>query len=101
VLDRVREQPGGCPDDARDIARGVDGRVPASASQPIEAAVAVAADLLELREEAGVPLAAVEERELVAAGGGALDEVAAEEGRAAEDQELHSPQAYVPRAPRS
>jgi hypothetical protein len=49
---------------------------------------AVAAQLLDLREEIRVRLAAVEERDLVVSG--RLDDRAADEERPAEDEELQS-----------
>ena len=49
-------------------------------------ALAIAAQLLDLREEPGVRLAAVEERDLV----GRLDEGAADEERSAEDEKSQS-----------
>ena len=51
-------------------------------------ALAIAAQLLDLREEPGVRLAAVEERDLV--GGRRLDEGAADEERSAEDEKSQS-----------
>jgi hypothetical protein len=51
-------------------------------------ALAVAAQLLDLREEPGVGLAAVEERDLVA--GRRLDERAADEERSAENEKSQS-----------
>jgi hypothetical protein len=45
--------------------------------------------LLELRKELGTRLAAVEERDIVAARERRFDDVAAEEDRATEDQDVH------------
>ena len=55
-----------------------------------EVAVAVAAQLLGLREEPGVRLPAGEDRDLVPARERRLDDRAAEEHRAAEDEQPHS-----------
>ena len=60
------------------------------AKERLELAVAVAAQPLDLREEVGVRLPAVEERELVPAGERRLDEGTADELRSAEDEELQS-----------
>ena len=54
-----------------------------------EPAVAVAVQLLDLREEVGVRLAAVEGRDLVAAGERGLDQGVADELRPAEQEQLH------------
>ena len=55
-----------------------------------EAAVAVAEHVLDLREEAGIRPAPVEQRELVAGGERRLDERAADELGAAENEDPHS-----------
>ena len=60
---------------------------PSCAREQGEVALPVAVQLLDLREEVGVRLAAVEERQLVPAGERSLGGRPAEELRAAEDQE--------------
>ena len=60
-----------------------------AAVERTEAAVPVAEDVLGLGKEAGVRLAAVEERQLVARGERRLDDRAADELRAAENEDLH------------
>ncbi len=78
-------------DDARDVTARVDDRVEARGPRRVEVAVAVAAQLLDGREELGPRLAAVEERHVVAAFERRVDDVAAEELGSAEDEDAHTP----------
>ena len=71
----------------RDVAGGVDDGVPAATREQGEVSLAVALQLLDLREELGVRLPAVEERQLVPAGERGLGGRPAEELGAADDQE--------------
>src|SRR5439155_11449526 len=89
VVDSAGQSLGGGADDARDVATGVDDRVPRSAFEGREVPFAIAAELLGLGEELGVRLPAVEEGDLVPARQGRFDCRAAEELRSAEDEELH------------
>jgi ribosomal protein S18 acetylase RimI-like enzyme len=75
--------------DARHVAARVDDRVEVAAAQLVEPAVAVAAQLLGLREELGPRLAAVEERHVVAVRERGVDDVTAEELSATEDEHAH------------
>ncbi|MBA3242662.1 MAG: hypothetical protein H0T60_15660, partial [Acidobacteria bacterium] len=70
----------------RHVAARIYDRVPAAATQGIEIAVAVAAQLLDLREEFGVVPATIEERYHVAASERRFDKVATEKHRPAENQ---------------
>ena len=72
---------------AREVARGVDDRVPGAPLERLEVAVAVALQLLELGEEAGVRLAPVEERDRPAARLRGVDDLGPEEAGASEDEE--------------
>ena len=74
----------------RDESRGIEDRVPIPSSERGEIPVAVALDLLQSGEEVGVGLAAVEERDLVPRLERGLDVVAAQEGRAAKDQNFQA-----------
>jgi hypothetical protein len=67
----------------------VDDGVKAATNERSEVAVAIAAQLLELRKELGTRLAAVEQRDIVAARDRRFHDVAAEEDRATEDQDVH------------
>ena len=87
MADRVREQVGRRADYARDEAGRIYDRVPFAILERRQVAVAVAAKLLDLRKELGVRLAAVEERQLVAAGERGLGDGAPEELRTAEQQQ--------------
>jgi hypothetical protein len=80
----------GLADDSREVTGDVDDCVPAAPLQRLEVAVAIAAQLLDLREELRIRLSAVEQRQLVIAREGAFDDRAAEELRAAEDQKSQS-----------
>jgi hypothetical protein len=71
------------PHDPRHVPRGVDGRVPFATAKRLEVAVAIAAQVLRVGEEAGVRLAAREKRQLVPACERRLDERPAEELRSA------------------
>jgi hypothetical protein len=77
-------------DDPRHVPARVDDRVERAAAKRAEVAVAIAAQLLDLGEEVRVRQAAVEQRDVVAARERALDDRAAEELRAAEDQSSDS-----------
>ena len=68
-------------DVARDVARVVDDDVPLAGGERLEVAVAIAVQLLEVGEAAGVGLAAIEERQRVAVRARGGDERGAEEGR--------------------
>jgi hypothetical protein len=77
-------------DDARDVAGGVDDRVPAPSLQRVQATVPIAAQLLRFREELGVRLAPVEQRQLVPTRERRLGDGPAQELRAAQDQKADS-----------
>ena len=87
VLLRLREEGGRRGDLLREVARRVHDGVPGAALERLQVAVAVALEVLELREPARVGLAAVEERDLPAALLRGLDDLGAEKARPAEDQE--------------
>ena len=89
-LDAVAQRTRGVADEPRDVARHVEAGVPAAAVERAEAAVAVADDVLDLREDPGVRAAAVEQRRLVAGSERRLDERAADELGAAENEDLHT-----------
>src|SRR2546423_11521799 len=65
------------PHDPREIARDVGDGVPRAAAEGVELAVAIPAELLDLREELRVRPAAIEERDLVPSRQSRLDERAA------------------------
>ena len=67
-------------------------------AQRVEVAVAVAAQLLDVGEELGPRLAAVEQRHVVAARERGVDRVAAEELRAAENEDPHTLEPMWPRS---
>jgi hypothetical protein len=67
------------PDDAREVTGDVDHGVPAAVAERVEIAVAVAAKLLDAREELWVCLPAREGRDLVTARERAIDGRAAKE----------------------
>src|SRR5262249_52841652 len=71
------------------VAGGVDHGVEGLALERRDVALAVAAQAHDLRKPIRVRPAAVEHRDVVAAGQGVLDERATEELRPAEDQDLH------------
>jgi hypothetical protein len=85
VVRRVDEVDG-LTDDARQIAGDVDDGVPRSSFERLEVAVSVSVEPLDVREQLGVRLPAVEERDVVPAREGRVDNCAAEELRPAEDQ---------------
>jgi len=87
---RLFEQARAVAHDAREVARRVDDRVPFPSEQPVEPAVAIAADARQLRVQVGARRAAVEERHLVAALERCVDDRAADELRATEEQESHT-----------
>ena len=89
ALDRVAQQLDRLPEDPRHVAARVDDAVPASARERVERAVAVADEMLDLRKQLGVRLAAREDRHLVPVGERGVDGVPAEELRPAEDEQLH------------
>ena len=76
--------------DARHVAARVDDRVERASLERGQVAVAVAAQLLDVREQLGPRLAAVEERHVVAAFERRVDDVAAEELRSAENEDAHT-----------
>ncbi len=76
-------------DEARHAAARIDDGVEVAARERAEVAVAVATELLDLREQLGSRLPAVEERDLVAAREGGVDDVAAEELSPAENEDAH------------
>ena len=76
--------------DAWDITARVDDRVEVPVCECAEVAVAVADQLFDAGEQLGSCLAAVEERDLMAALEGGLDHMAAEELRSSEDEHAHS-----------
>src|SRR5581483_10174367 len=75
--------------DARHVAARVDDTVPAPAGERVELAVAVALQVLDLREELGIRLAAGEDRDVVSVGERRVDRVPPQELRAAEDEQPH------------
>src|SRR5437868_2195519 len=64
----------------------VDHRVPLPALERLQVAVAIADELLDVREERGIGLAAIEQRDRVAAVERVLDLIRADEAGAAEDE---------------
>ena len=72
------------------VAARVDDAVPRPAGERVQAAVAVADEVLRLGEELGVRAAAREDRHLVAARERGRHRVPAEECRSAEDEQPHS-----------
>jgi len=86
------EQPGRRPRARRQVGAGVDGRVPGAALERAEvAAIPVAAEMLHAGEGAGVAAApAMKERDGVAARPGGVDQVAAHEAGATQDQDPHA-----------
>src|SRR6185503_13938510 len=101
VPDGIGEQAGALADDAREVARRVHDGVPLAPAEALEATVAVADDPLELGVEISTGRAAVEERHLVAPPERRLDHRAADELRAAEEQEPHSTSSATPASSRS
>ena len=75
--------------DARHVAARVDDGVEAAPAERVEVAVAVAAQLLDIREELGPRLAAVEERHLVTVVERGVDDMTTEELRPAEHEHAH------------
>jgi hypothetical protein len=98
AVDVPAQRVDGKADDARDERGDVDHGVPVGASKSLEGLSAVAADLLRLGEELRVRAAAVEQRQLVSALERVFDQNAAEEARAAEDQQLHDASAWSRRS---
>src|SRR5262249_60315192 len=77
-------------DDVRQVTAGVEARVPGTAAfERAQIARAVAAQLLDFREQLGLGAAAVEERDGMAARERGGDERTAGETRAAENEETH------------
>ncbi len=95
--DAVAQVRGGVADQPRHVARDVDARVPVATVERRETTVPIAEDVLGLRKETGVRLAAVEQRQLVARRERRLDDRAADELRATEHEDLHSSSATPPR----
>ena len=90
VADAVAEERRGLAHPAGHAGRGVDDGVPAPCSKTRQVAGgAVAVQRLDVRVEAGRRLPAVEERHLVAARLGALDQVSPDEERPAENEDPH------------
>ena len=87
----VAEGLGRAPGDRRVVAGHVDDRVERAAVERGQVFGAVADDRLHARVEVGVGLAAVEQRDRVAAAERGFDDGAARELGAAEDEDLHSP----------
>src|SRR5262249_49624829 len=87
VLHALREQLRRHLDDARHEARRVDDRVPRTAAQRLELAVAIALQLLDVRKQIRMRLAAVEQRQRVAARACRVDDVRPDEVRATEDED--------------
>ena len=90
VADRTGEQLCARADHAREVSGRVDDGVPLAPTEPVEPAVSIARDALELGVELGVRAAAVEEGELVAALERGVDHRAPEELRPTEQEELHT-----------
>ena len=90
ATDAARESLDRAAHDAREEGGDVEHGVPLAAFERRQVERPVAADLLGLREELRVRLAAVEEGQLVAARERRLDERATEEACAAEDEEAHA-----------
>jgi hypothetical protein len=88
-LGERRKQLGRGPDDAGIVSAQIDHGVVAATTQRREIGPAVAHDVPGLREELRVRQPAGEESELVPAGESRLDEVTADERRAAENEQLH------------
>src|SRR5439155_26459277 len=82
-IDRLR-------DAARHVTARVDDRVEAAPGERAEIAVAVAAELLDVGEEVGTGLPAVEQRHLVAVLERELDDVPPQELRPSEDEDPHT-----------
>ena len=91
VPDRLGEGLGRGAHDARHVARGVEGGFPRPTLEGREIAVPVALEPLNLRKQIRVRSTAVEKRHLVPSLERGLDEVAADEQRAAEDEQPHLP----------
>jgi hypothetical protein len=85
VVGRVDEVDGST-HDARQVAGDVDDSVPRSPLECLEVAVAVSAELLDVREQVGIRVSAIEERDIVPDRERRVDDRAAEELRPAEDQ---------------
>jgi hypothetical protein len=67
VLGGIGERLGGRADDAREVAGGVDDRVPGTAAERVQPTVSVSPQLLGLGKELGIGLPAVEQRDVVPA----------------------------------
>ena len=76
--------------EARHAPARVDDRVERASGERAEVAVAVAAELFDAGEQVGPRPAAVEQGHVVTAFQGGVDHVAAEEERAAEDEDPHT-----------
>jgi len=84
AADVGREQLGRRLDQSRHEPRRIDDRIPAAAGQRLEVTVAVAAERLHVRVEAGVRLAAIEQRDGVTARECGVDDMRTEEPDATE-----------------
>jgi hypothetical protein len=80
------EQLGGLPHDPRHLAGRVDRSVPLAPAQCVQVAVPVAAQLLDLREQVGIRLAAREDADLVAVRKRRFNDRAPQELRPTQDQ---------------
>src|SRR5439155_2660623 len=89
TANRIAQELRRVPDHARHVAARVDRAVPGSPLERTELAVAVAVQVLDVREELGIRATAREDRHLVTLGERGLDRVAAEELGASEHQQLH------------
>ena len=100
MADRPREQLRARTDHAREVAGGVDDRVPLASAQPVQAAVSIADNAFELGVEIRPGRAPVEKRELVPALECRVDDRPPEELGAAEQQEPHE-SSWMPASSRS
>ena len=76
--------------DARHVAARVDDRVECASFERGQVTVTVTVQLLDVREQLGPGLAAVEERDAVTTFERRVDDVAAEELRSAEHEDAHT-----------
>jgi hypothetical protein len=91
VAGRDARQPRRLAHDARHVAAGVERGFPGAIVQERQATVAVAVHVLNVGEAvAGLRLAAVEHRDLVAAADGLLDRVPPDEARSTDYEHLHA-----------
>src|SRR5205085_10297156 len=90
ALDGLGQQLGRRADDTRDVARSIDDGVERAALERGQVAVAVAVQVLHIGKERGIRATAVEERQLVPPLERRLRDRAADEQRAAQDEQLHA-----------